>query len=64
MERRMELASFPGHQPLRFLVVYMTYEPPSDKLAEGLVPLLRHLQARWTVNVNNSFVYHAGLLVK
>ena len=31
-----------------FLLAYVTFEPPSDKLAEGLVPLLCHLQAKWT----------------
>ena len=31
-----------------FLFAYVTFEPLSDKLAEGLVPLLRHLQAKWT----------------
>ena len=41
MECGMELASFPGCLPLCFLVAYVTFEPSSDKLAEGLVPLLR-----------------------
>ena len=60
MECGMELASFPGRLPLHFLVAHMTFEPPSDKLAEGLVPLLRHLQARWT-RLGHGFMQNGGV---
>ena len=42
----MCLASLvPRPSASRARIAYVTFEPLSDKLAEGLVPLLRHLQA-------------------
>ena len=42
------ISLIPRPSAASFLVAYVTFEPPLDKLAEGLVPLLHHLQARWT----------------
>ena len=47
-DQSCQVSLVPRLSAASFLVAYVTFEPPSDKLAEGLVPLLHHLQARRT----------------
>ena len=46
--RQYRSSLVPRPSAASFLFAYMTFEPLSDKLAEGVLPLLRHLQAKWT----------------